>query len=51
VLAGHILAEINLAQQLTLEEMHGWSPKELKEGVSCCLFRCERERWKTEIIN
>ena len=26
----------------------GLSPSEFRNVVSCCLFRCEREKWKTE---
>jgi len=47
-----ILAECNLLPWWHSNHCEdGLSPKELKEVVSCCLFRCERERWKTEIMN
>jgi len=47
-----ILAECNLLPRWHSNPCEdGLSPKELKEVVSCCLLRCERERWKTEIMN
>jgi len=47
-----ILAECNLLPWWQSNPCgNGLSPKELKEVVSCCLFRCERERWKTETVN